>query len=342
MFECEWWIVFGLIYNNKELQMKKINIILILLITTISCNKKDEVVTITLAGSEAVGSLGDRTAQKLRDYVNEQNTDLKINYIQGEALGSIQDVIEQQIQGSIDLVIVRPLWFSSFIDDFQILSWGFTFRDAEHMQRFFDSDLFRNWTEEIQNTLGLKMLGASVDQPRILFSTKPIRTIDDIKGLKIRVPHIKAYIELWTGLGALPTQIAWSEAFLSLQTGVADAAEADLAGAMSQRFYIPAPYIMKTEHVFSGYSFTANNEKYSTLSDEHKKIVQAGVEHALTYLKSQSAKESDELLQKMVDEGATIVDFDKSELQQVIKTSTTEMEAEGLWSKGLWEHIQAL
>lgn len=322
--------------------MKILSIFFVLLLTNISCGKKEIGTTLTLAGADAVGSLGDRTAQKLRDYVNEQDSGLKINYIQGEALGSIQDVVDQQIQGSVDLVIVRPLWFSAFIDDFQILSWGFTFRDSNHMQKFFDSSIFKSWTEEIQNTLGLKVLGANVDQPRVMFSSKPIQTLDDIDNLKIRVPHIKAYLELWSGLGALPTQIAWSEAFLSLQTGVADAAEADIAGAMSQRFHIAAPYIMKTEHVFSGYSFTSNNEKYNFLTEEHKKILQDGVNYAFTYLKEQSQKESEELLQKMINEGAQVIDFDKDILRQAIQESTLRMENEGLWRKGLWKQIQEL
>lgn len=318
-------------------------IMLTLSFVGISCEKKnDDKVVLTLAGSEAVGSLGDRAALHLRDYVNSKNGELEISYIQGEVLGAIQDVIDQQMQGSVDIVIVRPLWFSAFIDDFQILSWGFTFQDRDHMQRFFDSSLFSGWKDQIDEELGITMLGAAVDQSRVMFSSKPIKSILDIEGLKIRVPHIESYIELWGALGAVPTQIAWSEAFLSLQTGVADAAEADISGAMSQRFHIPAKYIMKTDHVYSGYSFTVNSEKYTTLSDENRKILQEGVDNTLAWIKKESVADSEKLLNQMIDEGAEVIDIDKTKFQDAVKEHTSTMEDKGLWSKGLWQKIQEL
>lgn len=297
--------------------------------------------TLVVAGAEAPGSLLERMGQRFATLV-EQKSDghIKANFIPGQSLGSGQQVMEQHQAGSVDVEFSRPDWFTSNVSDFQVMSWGFTFRNKEHLQKFLKSDLFDGMVQEAVDKMGVRILGAVADQPRVLFTRHKVTSVEDIQGLKMRVPGIKAYIKLWETLGAVPTQVAWAEAFLALKTGNVEGAEADFSGAYSQRFHIAAPYILLTDHVWSAADLSINEAKWESLSDEDKKAVQAAADQALAWMSEEADKDAEATMNKMIEEGATVTPVDNAPFAEKARSGALEMENEGLWSKGLWQKIR--
>ena len=121
---------------------------------------------------------------------------VKVNFIQGEQLGSDVQVIEQMMQGSVQIYGDVLDWYANWVKDYAILAWGFTFRDADHMQKFLDSPTYAAMAEKLRKEQGLRILAAAPTQPRILFSKKPIGALADLNGVKMRVPEIKTYLTL--------------------------------------------------------------------------------------------------------------------------------------------------
>ena len=119
---------------------------------------------------------------------------LKVNFIQGEQLGHDVQVIEQMMQGSVHIYGDVLDWYANWVKDYAILAWGFTFRDADHMQKFLDSPTYAAMAEKLRKEQGLRILAAAPTQPRILFSKKPVSSLDDLNGVKMRVPEIKTYL----------------------------------------------------------------------------------------------------------------------------------------------------
>jgi TRAP-type C4-dicarboxylate transport system substrate-binding protein len=102
--------------------------------------------TLTFGGSDALGSILDRQNVRFTACVNDKAAGkLKVNFIQGEQLGSDVQVIEQTMQGSVQIYGDVLDWYANWVKDYAILAWGFTFRDAEHMQKFLDSPPMRRW-----------------------------------------------------------------------------------------------------------------------------------------------------------------------------------------------------
>ena len=319
--------------------MKKIIIVIsaMLLLANVSFAKT----TLVVAGSEATGSLLDMMSVKLKEFIEaDSNGDLKVNLIRGQVLGNANQVLEQHSAGSVDIMFSRPDHFSAYINDFQVLSWGFTFRDREHMTKFLKSPVFREMADKLRKKIGVRILAAAVDQPRVMYSRRPIRSIDDIDGLKIRVPQIKSYLRLWETLGTKPTQVAWSEAFISLKTGVVDAAEADANGAYSQKFHIAVPYIILTDHVLSSAEISINEKKYQSLSTKEKKAVKSAAEKALAWMSKEALSSSQATFAKMKKEGATILSINSEPFSEKAVAGVELMESENLWSKGLWRRIR--
>ncbi len=298
---------------------------------------------LVVAGSEAVDSLLDRMAIKFSEVLAEKGGDsFDVNLIRGQSLGSAQQVMEQHQAGSVDVMYSRPDWLTSNVADFQVMSWGFTFRDRDHMQTFLTSDIFAEMSQKAVSSMGVRVLAAAVDQPRILYTREPVSSLDDIQGIKMRVPGIKAYLKLWETVGSVPTQVAWAEAFLALKTGGVDGAEADASGAYSQKFHVAAPNITLTNHILSAGHISVNEAKWNSLSADDQAILQAAAEEAVTWMSTTAQTEAQAVLDTMVEEGATVTEIDNAPFAAKAGTAVPDLEAEGLWSAGLWQRIRDL
>ena len=295
---------------------------------------------IVVAGSEAVDSLIDRMSVKFASILEAKGGDFDVNLIRGQSLGNAQQVMEQPQAGSVDVMYSRPDWFTSNVPDFQVMSWGFTFSGRDHMTTFLNSKVFEGMSQKVINNMGVRVLAAGVDQPRILYTREPVGSLNDVQGIKMRVPGIKAYVKLWETVGTIPTSVAWSEAFLALQTGVVDGAEADASGAYSQKFHVAAPNITMTNHIMSALHISVNEAKWNSLSSDQKAILKAAAEEAVAWASETAKSDSQGVLDKMVSEGATIAEIDSSPFSEKAGQAVAGMESEGLWSAGLWQTIR--
>lgn len=298
--------------------------------------------TITLVNSDALGSITDRMNNYFKQNLEQRSGgDLSVNYIPGESFGSAKQVMDQMISGSIESFGNVLAWFTPYDKDFEILTWGFTFRDNDHMQAFFDSPKFAEMSERVRARHNLRILAAAPTDARIVFAKQPVLSIADVSGLKMRVPQIRAYLELWQELGAKPTQVPWAEVYLALSTGVVEAAEAPPGGAITKKFHEAAPNITLTRHLISTVSITINEQRYQSLSAQHKTWLNESAREAVQWIRAESEGEVQKLLDQMVSEGATVHEVDVKPFQQKAVNAVKRLEDEGLWSKGLWQSIQA-
>lgn len=299
--------------------------------------------TLTFGGSDAVGSLIDRANAKFSELVNERaDGRLRVNFIQGEQLGNDIDVIQQMMQGSVDLYGDVLDWYANWVQDFNILNWGFSFRDNDHMQGFLESEIYAELAEELRTEHGLRILAAAPTQPRILFAKRPIESPDDLRDLKMRVPEIRTYLLLWQTLGTQPSRVAWAEIFLGLSTGTIEAAEGPVSAAFAQNMHQPAPYVIRTDHLVSTHHITMNEASFQALEPELQEILLEAAREATQWARSQAESETEEIVQRMADQGATVVVVDRGPFADKALAGVEEMERDGVWSAGLWERIRGL
>lgn len=298
--------------------------------------------TLVVAVTDPVGSLKDRMCQRFVDDVSARaDASLELNFVQGEALGAANSVMEQLIGGSVGVFCNELVWFADYVPDIQILGWGFTFRDPDHMATFFESDLFAPLADQAIEQ-GARILAAQPTQPRMMFTKEPIHGIDDIQGMKMRVPQLKSYLELWKALGTNPTQVAWAEVYLALSTGVVVAAEGPPTDALGQKFHEVAPNITRTDHLFSTVMIAINEDAYQLLSPQMQEVVRVAAEDATKWARGVAEEEVSTMLAQAETEGATVAEIDKAPFQERSREAVDRMEAEGLWRKGLWADIQKL
>jgi TRAP-type transport system periplasmic protein len=298
---------------------------------------------LTFGGSDAIGSLLDRQNTLFSELVNERaGGELRVNFIAGEALGNDIQVIEQMMAGSVHMYGDVLDWYANWVQDFAILNWGFTFRGNDHVQAFLDSDVYAELAEELRTEHGLRILAAAPTQPRVLFGKKPIETPAELADIKMRVPEIRTYLLLWETLGTRPSRVAWAEVFLGLRTGVIEAAEGPVSAAYAARMHEAASFVMRTDHLVSTNHITINDATFESLSPELQQIVVDAAIEATQWARAQAEAETEEVIQKMASEGATVVQVDREAFAEKAMNGVATMEKDGEWSEGLWAKIRAL
>jgi TRAP-type C4-dicarboxylate transport system substrate-binding protein len=298
---------------------------------------------LTFGGSDAIGSILDRQNLRFTACVNDKaGGRLRVNFIQGEQLGSDMQVIEQMMQGSVHIYGDVLDWYANWVKDYAILAWGFTFRDADHMQKFLDSPTYAAMSQKLLKEQGLRILAAAPTQPRILFSKKPVATLADLNGVKMRVPEIKTYLTLWETLGTRPSRLAWGEIYLGLKTGVVEAAEGPISSAYSAKFHEAATNVVRTDHLMSSAHITMNEKAYAALPPDMQKLMVDCASDAVQNTRRTAQQETEDVVRKMAAEGAKVSAIDKAPIQQRAKEGVAKMEKDGAWTPGLWDQIQKL
>lgn len=299
--------------------------------------------TLILGGSDAIGSIIDRMNIRFTDMVNERAEGrLRIEFIQGEQLGNDVQVIEQMMSGAVHIYGDVLDWYANWLQDLSVMAWGFTFRDLDHLALFLESELFEPYAEEMRTQHDVRILTAAPSQPRVMFSKAPIHSPDDLAGVKMRVPDIRAYMLLWDTLGTSTSRVAWAEVYLALRTGVVDATEGPVESAFSANIHEAAPYVMRTNHVISSLHMSMHEPTFQSLDPDLQELLTEAAQEAMAWARAQALTEVEEVYERMQAAGATIVDVDTAPFAERALSGVAEMEADGVWSEGLFERIQEL
>lgn len=314
----------------------------LLMFTCISVLAGEEVYAFKFGGSNVIGSIEDKVNELFINLVETKSKGrVKIAYFPSNQLGAADEIVEYTITGSVDIFSGSIVWYSRWVKDFNILGWGFTFRNKEHIDKFFVSSIFTEMADKLREENGIRILAATRATPRTLFTAEPVFTLDDLEGMKMRVAGMEMFIELWKALGTSPTSVAWAEVYLALKTGIAVGVEAAIPTIYPNRFHEVAPYITLTSHVWEAFNVLVNEEKYQSLPADLQKIVKDAAREAMDTYRDMYDEEESKYLDKMISEGCFVIRTDLTPWKEKVNKATLRIE-EKFWSKGLFERVQKI
>jgi len=232
------------------------------------------------------------------------NGEVTINVFPNSTLGSEREIAESVMAGSID--IAPSGLISRFLPALQILELPYLYKDVDHMQRV--AAAIAPTIEETFRAEGVENLGFLFLGPRSIAGTKPIHGIDDMQGFRLRVPELPLYVGMARALGAVPTPVAFNEAYTALETGVADGAEGEPASLYSQKWHEPARYINLTKHIYHYRFIAMSGSSYNTLSPEHKAAIREAAVETQQYQAGIFVKVNEDAIEKMRAAGAEIIE----------------------------------
>lgn len=313
----------------------------ILFVPATSVQAQQAQFTFRFGGSDPGHGLLDKTTAKFVELCEKKsNGRLKWEYFCCDQLGGDIAQIEQMMANSIQGYGDVLDWWANWVKDFSIVGWGFTFRDNDHFTKFLASPMFKEMAEKLRTQNGLRLLAAGPTEPRMLWVKKPISKLEDMKDIKMRVPEIKAYLMVWESLGTRPSRVTWAEIFLALKTGVVEGAEGPISATYGIKLHEAAKYGYLTNHIISSSHITMNEKAYQSLPPDLRKVVEEAAQEVVDFAKSEAQKVIKETLDKMKAEGASISTLDTGPFKKRLAEAVAKAEAEGLWTKGLWQKIQ--
>ncbi|CDF94408.1 MULTISPECIES: TRAP transporter substrate-binding protein [unclassified Pseudomonas] len=180
----------------------------------------------------------------------ESNGELKFKYFPGGVLGSEKEVIEQMQAGAIQMSRVSLGIVGPVVPDVNVFNMPFIFRDQAHMRAVIDGEVGDAILDRITNSeFGLVALAWMDGGTRNLYTKKPVRKLEDLKGMKIRVQGNPMFIETINAMGGNGIAMDTGEIFSALQTGVIDGAENNPPTMLEHNHYQNAPYYSLTGHL---------------------------------------------------------------------------------------------
>lgn len=176
----------------------------------------------------------------------------KIDYFPNNQLGKEADVVQQVKVGSIDMMVTGSSIFATVAPEIGMLDLGYLFDSYAHASKALDGTVGRQLDDILNKRSGCSVLTwASHFGARSVYTKAQVKSLAEIKGVKLRVLPTPAFIETFKAMGAIPTPIPFGELYMAAQTGVVDGFEHDAATVLASKLNEVTKSCWLTEHLFS-------------------------------------------------------------------------------------------
>lgn len=267
-----------------------------------------------------------------------------IEVFPSEQLGPATAMLESTMLGNQDLYIGGNVEFERFSPGLKALGLNYAVESREQFKKILKSALWKEILDTPLDRAGLTVISSDWERGpyRVLVSTKPVQSFDDLKGLKLRIAPIDTWRRSWSALGAQVVVLPWTDVYLGLQQGLVEAVTAPANLVSSMRFTEVAKYIARTDEYWGVLAVVANKSKFASLSPEYRKAIadaadQAGKEFVAS---SEAAIEVEFAAMKSRGVKYTVLDIRPGveKMRPVIRG----LEKEGVIPAGIYDRIRSI
>ena len=299
----------------------------------------------TLEENNESGSVVSDVAWAFKTKLEElSNGEILVDLQGGGVMGPEKDVLANILGGdtSVDIVRISAFALNQYGAKKSVfLTLPYVFSSEEHYWKFTKSDLAKEMLAEAKE-VGQPWTGLAYGEEgfRHFFSKVDIKTIDDLKGLKIRVSDDPIMTGLLQGLGAAFTPVSFTELYSALQTGVVDCAEQPITNYLSNSFQEVAPYMLRDGHTLGTIELIATDSCFDKLSDDQKALVQQAADYAMAECEKSVIARQEAAYNKLVEMGCTVNEVEDKTVWQEATKAVLEANIAGM--EDIYEQIMAL
>jgi tripartite ATP-independent transporter DctP family solute receptor len=201
------------------------------------------------------------------------------------ALGSERDTIEQLKIGGLDMMRINAAPLNNIVPETLAISMPFVFRSKEHMRKVLDGPVGDEILAAMaaQGMIGLAYYDSGA---RSLYTVKkPVKTLADVKGMKIRVQQSDLFVAMIEAMGANATPMPYGEVYTGLKTGIIDGAENNWPSYESSRHFEAAKYYDETEHSMVPEVLVFSKKIWDTLSKDDQEMIRKAAKESVPYMR---------------------------------------------------------
>jgi TRAP-type transport system periplasmic protein len=251
--------------------------------------------------------------------------------------------IEAMQRGNLEVGMISPQDVTELIPEYSIFTTGYLMRDPAHLDAVYDGEIGAEYKARLEKEAGLHIVRSQYLGSRqvMLRQPKEVKTPDDLKGLKLRMPGSEAWQFLGNSLGANATPLAFEEIYLALQTGTIDGLENPLTDIISSKFYEVAKQIVLTNHQVSNTFFTMPVEFWNSLSPEEKAAIEKAEAEAKKYNDENVVSGEKDAVAFLESKGVTVTTPDVDAFRKKVLDAFQNSEFAKSWPAGLLDRIKA-
>jgi len=248
-------------------------------------------------------------AEEFKRLVEERsNNAITVNIFPQGQLGSERDAIEGVRMGTIEIATIAAAGaLPSFVPEAGILGVPYILKSPKQAYAVLDGPFGDELGKYIESKGMINLRFWEVGFRNFTNNTRPIRTPDDVKGLKLRVQESKGWMEMIRLLGGIPTPIAFGELYSALQQKVVDGQENPIATIYSMRYYEVQKYLTLDGHTYEAAAVLMNPKFFGSLSDEHKELIKKAAVDAGIYQRAKLAELDKERMEVIKKAGVEVV-----------------------------------
>lgn len=251
---------------------------------------------------------------------------IEVQIFPNDSLGKEIDLINGMQLGTADMTITGES-LQNWAPKAALLAIPYAYQSLEHMDAVATGDIGKEIEAEIIAKAQVRPLTYFARGPRNLTANREIKSPDDLKALKLRVPNVPLFVQTWKALGASPTPMAFSEVFTSLQNGTIEGQENPLSLIESGSLFEVQKFVNKTEHVRSWIYVAISELTWQSLSAADQKALLEAAETARLTEREAFLKDEERLEKSLSEKGMTFVEVDQKAFAEKAKKAVLDTAA---------------
>lgn len=246
---------------------------------------------------------------------------MKLELYPSSQLGTKYELFDQMIAGDDIITLADGIGYADYGDADMAITGGYGMFDSwEQFWAVVDSDWYAEHVEYIRDNIGLNILDSKWEYGvRHLMATKPIRTLDDMKGLKIRVPTSPMHVAAFELTGAEGVSMDLSEVYTALSQGVVDAVENPLNVLYSNSFYEVCKYLTLTSHCMANTTWSCGTASWNKLTPEQQGWLVESCQIAGEYNNQLVDEAGEDFISQFEEQGVEIIEMSEEEHARLIE-----------------------
>jgi len=270
-------------------------------------NAQDRKVTLRIASAFNEDTDMMQAAKRFGELVRERSGGtIEVKTFAGGQMGGEKDNLEALKIGEIEMAVFGTYPIVTLAPKYSFFDAPFVFRDKDHVYKVWNGKLGDEVRDVFLKSHGVRSVGMMGRGYRHLTSNVPIKSVDDLKGVKIRMGQSKPFIDAFSGIGAVVVPIALPELFTSLKLGVVSASDGPFDQIYTFKLYEAQKYLAITGHLYATSLWLMNDKFYQSLSAAQRQAVDAAAKDALAYGDQLSAASEKTLLDKLQQAGMQV------------------------------------
>ena len=248
---------------------------------------------------------------------------LSVQVFPSAQLGAEKETIEQTQIGAIQMLRVSAGALGPIVDDINVVNMPFLFKNTAHSEKMMDGEIGQALLDKISANAnaGLVALCWMNSGARSIYNSKrPIKSVNDLKGLKVRVIGNPIFIDMMNALGGNGVAMGYDQVFSALQTGVIDGAENNPPSYVFSNHYTAAKYYSLTEHLIIPEVLCFSKRAWTNLSADDQNLIKKFAREAQLEERELWKKFEQEAMKRAQAAGCEIIEIaDKTPFQNAVK-----------------------